>query len=236
MTATTPARPAPADLWHHYGRNRAATDRTVPSSFFWTWGQDTGPGAELLGALAGRHVADLGSGAARHAAHLAVQHNPAQVDAIDASPAQHAIALDLYSHLAPTLRPVHADVTQHLIDHPDHYDAAYSVFGAVDFADPRRLLPATATALRPGGLFVVATLGHYLTGAPAEPDVVHADIPAKNPDGTAATMRRWVLQEHVWTKLLDEAGFTGITADLLPPATPGPRAADTLLLRACRQP
>ncbi|MER7583716.1 hypothetical protein [Kitasatospora sp. NPDC097691] len=47
-------------------------------------------------------------------------------------------------------------------------------------------------------------------------------------------MRRWVLQEHVWTKLLDEAGFTAISIDRLPPVASGPRSADTLLLQAYR--
>ncbi|MFE9248814.1 hypothetical protein [Streptomyces sp. NPDC007088] len=30
------------------------------------------------------------------------------------------------------------------------------------------------------------------------------DVPAKTPDGEAATPRRWVLQEHVWTKALPD--------------------------------
>ncbi|GAA4340791.1 hypothetical protein GCM10023086_76570 [Streptomyces venetus] len=76
-----------------------------------------------------------------------------------------------------------------------------------------------------------STLAHYLNGAPAQPDAVVADIPAKTPGGEATTMRRWVLQEHVWTKLLDEAGFTNMTVDVLP-ATVGPRTADTLLVSA----
>ncbi|MEU8653566.1 hypothetical protein [Streptomyces sp. NPDC048737] len=46
-------------------------------------------------------------------------------------------------------------------------------------------------------------------------------------------MRRRVLQEHVWAKLLDEAAFTRITTDVLP-ATGGPRTADTVLVSAHR--
>lgn len=45
-------------------------------------------------------------------------------------------------------------------------------------------------------------------------------------------MRRWVLQEQVWTKLLDEAGLTEITVNVLPAATEGTRTADTLLVSA----
>ncbi|KND38779.1 methyltransferase domain-containing protein [Streptomyces stelliscabiei] len=219
------------DLWHHYGRARAIRDRAVPSTFYWSWSQDAGPGPEILGDLTGRCVGDLGAGAARHAAHLAVHHQPARIVAVDASPAQHAMATDLYAHLAPRLRMVQSGAVPHLQAMPGAYDVLYSVFGAVDFTDPRDLLSAAAVALTPGGRLAFATLAHFLNGAPAQPDVVAADIPAKAPDGEAATMRRWVLQEHVWTKLLDEAGFTDITVDVLP-ATSGPRTADTLLVTA----
>nr|BFD90960.1 hypothetical protein KitaXyl93_23200 [Kitasatospora sp. Xyl93] len=236
MKTTSPAQGTAPDLWHHYGRTRASTDRSVPGSFSWVWAQDGGPGAEALGDLTGLVVADLGAGAARHAAHLATHHCPARVDAIDASPAQYAMARDLYGHLAPRLRPVLADVATHLDGRQLEYDVVYSVFGAADFTDPRLLLPAAARALRPGGLFAASTLGHYLSGAPAEPDAVHADIPALAPDGTPTTMRRWVLQEHVWTKLLYDAGFTAISIDRIPPAAAGARSADTLLILAHRQP
>jgi SAM-dependent methyltransferase len=222
-----------ADLWHHYGRARAASDRAVPGTFYWSWGQAAGPGPEVLGDLTGRCVGDLGAGAARHAAYLAVHHQPAHITAIDASPAQHAMATDLYAHLAPRLRIVASDAVPHLNTMTGTYDVLYSVFGAVDFTDPRVLLPAAAAALKPGGRLVFATLAHYLNGAPAQPDAVAACVPAKTPDGEAATMRRWVLQKHVWTKLLDEAGFTDITIDVLPATTDGPRSADTLLVSAC---
>lgn len=228
MTTTTP------DVWHHYGRTRAATDRAVPESFHWIWGQDGGPGPEVLGDLAGLRVGDLGSGAARHAAHLATRRQPAQVDAVERSPAQHAMATDLYGHLAPRLRLVQSDAVEHLHATPGAYDVLYCVFGAVDFTEPRELLPAASAALRPGGRLVFSTLAHYLSGAPGQPDVRHADIPAKTPDGETTTMRRWVLQEHVWTKLLDEAGFTRISIDMLPPITAGPRTAETLLVSAFR--
>ncbi|WP_373428706.1 class I SAM-dependent methyltransferase [Streptomyces rishiriensis] len=222
-----------ADLWHHYGRIRHTTDRAVPGEFHWSWGQDSGPGAELLGDLDGRCVGDLGAGAARQASHLAVHHHPAGIVAVDASPAQHAMACDLYGHLAPRLRLALCDVPAHLRASTDTYDVLYSVFGAVDFTEPRELLPAAASALRPGGRLVFSTLAHHLGGTPAHPYVQHTEIGGKTPDGTAAVIRRWVLREHVWTKLLDEAGFTRITTEVLP-GGPGPRAADTLLVTAYR--
>ncbi len=79
MTTATP------DLWHHYGRSRAASDRAVPAAFRWSWSQDGGPGTEILGDLTGLRVADLGAGAARHAAHLVTRHQPEQVHAVDDS-------------------------------------------------------------------------------------------------------------------------------------------------------
>ncbi len=227
---TTP----PADLWHHYGRARHATDRAVPDAFRWSWSQDSGPGAAALGDVTGLHVGDLGAGTARHAAHLALHHQPARIDAVDASPAQHAMAADLYGHLAPRLRIEQADVVSHLrAAAGGAYDVLYSVFGAVDFTEQRELLPAAAAALRPGGRLVFSTLAHYLGGARARPDVQHADVPARTPDGEAVTMRRWVLQEQVWSKLLTEAGFTRISVAVLPGGA-GPRTADAHLVTACR--
>ncbi|MFB6752515.1 hypothetical protein ACFCX6_16425 [Streptomyces sp. NPDC056353] len=135
--------PPTADLWHHYGRTRHAPDRAVPDRFSWSWSQDSGPGAAVLGDITGRRVADLGAGAARHAAHLAVHHRP------------------------------------------------------------------------------------------AHPAVQHTEIGARTPDGEVAGTRRWVLQEQVWTKLLDEVGFTRISTQTLPGGT-GPRAAHALLVTAFR--
>ncbi|KRV50443.1 hypothetical protein AQ490_15250 [Wenjunlia vitaminophila] len=144
------------------------------------------------------------------------------------------MATHLFGHLAPRLRLVHADVVDHLTAAPGRYDVLYSLFGAADFTDPRSLLAAAARALRPGGRLVISTLAHYLSGSPAETDVTHADIPTKTPTGEPATMCRWVLQEHVWTKLLAETGLRDVTVDTLPAAANGPRAADTLLLSARR--
>ncbi|WP_093622609.1 methyltransferase domain-containing protein [Streptomyces sp. 3213.3] len=225
-----------SDLWHHYGRTRAEHDREVPDTFHWIWSQDSGPGPEVLGDLSGRVVGDLGAGAARHAAHLVVHHEPAQVDAVDASPGQYEMAAGLFGHLAPRLRIVSCDAVSHLTATANTYDVLYSVFGALDFTDPRELLPAAVVALRPGGRLVFSTLAHYVGGAPAQPDVVAASVPGEDSAGVATTMERWVLQEHVWVKVLDEVGFTGISVDVLPSAVRGPRTADTLLVTATRRP
>ncbi len=51
--------------------------------------------------------------------------------------------------------------------------------------------------------------------------------------GARFPMHRWVLQEHVWTKVLDEAWFTDIHVMALP-AGDGRRPAASLLLTAKR--
>lgn len=118
---------------------------------------------------------------------------------------------------------------------PETYDVLYSVFGAVDFTEPRELFRAASAALRPGGRPVFSTLAHYIDGQPAEADALATDVSAKTAEGEAAVLRRWVVQEHVWTKLLDDAGFTGINVDLLPTIGKGSRDADTLLVTAFRR-
>ncbi|CAL9392766.1 hypothetical protein [Streptomyces sp. enrichment culture] len=80
-----------------------------------------------------------------------------------------------------------------------------------------------------------STLAHYLGGAPAETDVVPAEIAVRTPGGETTTMRRWVLQEHVRTKVLGESGFTGIGVDTLPSPADAPRSVATLLIRAVRR-
>ncbi|MFE7171241.1 hypothetical protein [Streptomyces sp. NPDC057616] len=154
----------------------------------------------------------------------------ARVDAADASPGQITMACDLYGHL-PRLQIVASGVVAHLQTKPRSYEVLYSVFGAVDFTEPRALLPTAYAALKPGGRLVFSTLAHFLSGDVAEAEVVSRQIAAKSADGEGAWMPRRVLREQVWTKLLDEAGFTGISVQTWP-AADGPRPAATLLVSA----
>ncbi|WP_234426913.1 class I SAM-dependent methyltransferase [Streptomyces niger] len=229
MTSSSPSPAGEPDLWHHYGRH-GETD--VPDRLHWDWYQRRGPGAELLGDVAGQKVADLGAGGARHAAHIARALRPARVVGIDSSPAQHARGCERYGHLA-RLELVRADAVAYLQDHPGAFDACYSVFGAVDFTDPRKLLPTVATALRPGGLLVFSTLAHYTTGEAPESEVRSARIPIRLPGGSDATLDRWVLDIPVRERLLTETGFSLIGTDTLRDRAPDSPVA-TNIFRARR--
>jgi SAM-dependent methyltransferase len=221
---------ASSDLWHHYGRARAEHDREVPGGFRWGWDQVSGPGAEVLGELSGRVVGDLGAGAGRQAAHLAVRHGPARVDAVDGSGAQCGRAEGLFGHLAPRLRVVRADAVAHLRAAAGAYDVLYSLFGAVCFADPRDLLPAAFGALRPGGRLVFATLAECVDGTPARAVVEPVEVGARTAAGEAAAMRRWVLRPEVWERALTGAGFAEVGVE----GVTGVRGPGTSLVTAHR--
>ncbi|MFE9818527.1 class I SAM-dependent methyltransferase [Streptomyces sp. NPDC005773] len=211
MNPSSPTPAAPADLWQQYGATSpAATPRGVDARMYWDWYQRTGPGAEILGNVAGRAVTELGAGAGRQAAHVAGCTAATRVLAIDSSPTQHTKARALYGHV-PGVEFIEADARDYLHRHPRSTDVIYSVFGAVDFTDPRTTLPAAAAALRPGGRLVFSTLAHYRNGSPPETDCRPADIPTRT-----GTMRRWVLDMPVWEKLLGESGFDHCRAETLP--------------------
>ncbi|MBT2511212.1 class I SAM-dependent methyltransferase, partial [Streptomyces sp. ISL-98] len=141
--------------WQSYGEHHLERRTTLPEVDRIDWGfWGTGPGAEVLGDLTGKRVLDIGCGPGRHAAYLVREHG-AVVDALDSSPSQHERARTRYGDL-PGLRLVLADATEHL-ETAEPYDVIYSM-NAVPYIDPHRLLPAVATALRPGGTFFFTAL------------------------------------------------------------------------------
>ncbi|MEU3052891.1 class I SAM-dependent methyltransferase [Streptomyces griseus] len=229
--ASTSSSPADTlDRWHHYGSS--SSGRRAVSRLYWDWYQCAGPGDELLGDVTGRTVAELGAGACHQAAYVAAELKTDRVIAIDSSAAQHRRSRSLYGDVSG-LDFVHRDAAAHLQDHPSSLDAAYSIFGALDFTDPQALLPAAAVALRPGGTLVFSTLAHYRTGAPPETECRPADIQTRRPDGSPGTMQRWVLAPAVWAKLLDEHGFDLTDSDTVNgPGPDGGAPVATNLFRA----
>jgi 8-oxo-dGTP pyrophosphatase MutT (NUDIX family) len=114
----------------------------------------TGPEAEdaFLGELSGRRVLELGCGTVSRAARLVRAHG-ALVDAVD--PAADAIGRARAGHGSlPGLRLVHAGFEAHLRT-AEPYDVICSA-DDVPAGELRRLLPALATALVPGGTLCLA--------------------------------------------------------------------------------
>jgi len=201
----------------------------------WDWYQRTGPGVEVLGNPTRCTIADLGAGTGRQAAYIAQNHQPAEVIAIDSSPSQSERARNLYGHI-PGLTFIEADATDYLQQHPSSLDMCYSAFGALDFTDPRTLLPAIATSLRPGGILVIATLAHTRDGRPAAGEVRPTNHSFLDQDGNPKAIAWWVLSPPVWAGLLTATGFIHhSTQEIRDPGTTTEPPMAVNLIRATRK-
>lgn len=133
-----------AEAWTIYGQrqlNRAFMP-PVPEKLNWTPWEGIGPGAELLGEIAGKRVLDIGSGAGHHAVHLARVHG-ARMTAIEQSPTQHQRAVGTHAGVHG-VEFVQGDVVDYLRT-AEPFDAAYAI-GTLAFADPHRSCPRCARA------------------------------------------------------------------------------------------
>jgi SAM-dependent methyltransferase len=193
-----------ADVWQAYAAHHLRRGTVVEEAERIDWGfPGRGPDDAFLGDLKGRRVLDLGCGRARHAARLVRAHG-AEVDAVDSAPGQIARARARYGCL-PGLRLGHADAVAHLCA-AQPYDVVYSV-NAVPFVDPRRLLPALATALAPGGTLCFSVLHTNSRGDGPSSEVVARPETLLFAGSGEATVRMWVLTPEVWEELLtDQCG------------------------------
>jgi len=205
--------------WTAYGAHHIRRGTEIPDAVRFSWALwPCGPGAEVLGDVAGRRVMDLGSGVGSNAAYLTREYG-ALVDAVESSPTQHARARARYGH-RPGLNLVLADAVDHLTTTTPAYDTVYSV-NCVPYIDPRRLLPALAGALEPGGRLVFSALHTNSTGhgpsttATARPEI----LPLAG--GGELTVRMWVLAEALWQTLLTDHGFQLDGIDVLDAPEPG---------------
>ncbi|MBB3081080.1 8-oxo-dGTP pyrophosphatase MutT (NUDIX family) [Streptomyces violarus] len=208
----TPPEDANAEAWRAYGAHHLRRGTEPPEVARIDWGfEGTGPGTEVLGELAGRRVLDLGCGPARHAAHLVRAHG-ALVDAVDASAGQYERARARYGSL-PGLRLVLADAVEHLRT-AEPYDVVYSL-RAVPYLDPHRLLPALASALRPGGRLCFTVLHTTSRGdGPSDRVTARPEI-LRMAGGGDITVHMWVLTPDLWTELLTEYGLRVEHVDVL---------------------
>ncbi|WP_242454792.1 class I SAM-dependent methyltransferase [Bailinhaonella thermotolerans] len=128
-----------------------------------------------------------------------------------------------WGHL-PGARFVQADAAGYLADTAQRWEAIYSIWGAVWFSDPARLLPLVRARLAPGGRFV-------FSHAPAVPGCY-------GPQGMYGSgfrsrpvwVRRWAYEPHVWADVLAGHDFTEIEAWIEP--APDPALLGTLIVTA----
>ncbi|MFD4688986.1 class I SAM-dependent methyltransferase [Streptomyces sp. NPDC058463] len=205
------------EIWTTYGTHQLTRGLELPELDRWDWGiPETGPGATVLGEVAGLRVLDLGSGLGRHAAKLAAL--GAEVTAVDASPTQHRRALTRYPDTSG-LRLVCDDAVAHL-HAADPYDLIYSV-GSVPYLDLDRLLPALANGLKPGGRLVFSALhtNSYGSGpstrATPRPEILR--LPGTTDDHP---VNMWVLTPQLWEELLVQHGLTMESVTAIDSPTP----------------
>lgn len=128
---------------------------TPPRRFELTRVPGVGPDAEILGALDGAVVVEIGCGSGRNLAHLVAHHRAVGIG-IDHDPAKIERARSFYGHI-PDLRFVLGDAADELRRMgPDSADVVLSVFGALSFTDdPQALLVGCRRVLRSSGRFLV---------------------------------------------------------------------------------
>ncbi|MFD3475938.1 NUDIX domain-containing protein [Streptomyces sp. NPDC058695] len=203
MHSTEPEA-ANARAWVQYGHHHLQRGTEIPEVDRISWGfWPTGPGAEVLGDLAGLRVLDLASGLGRHAAHLVREHG-ATVDAVEASASQHTRAVARYGDM-PGLTLIHADAVEHL-QRSAPYDVIYSIHG-FGYINPHRLLPALRHGLKPGGRLAFSVLHTNFRGRGPSSSVAPRTETLPLADGEDQIVEMWVLTPKLWEDLCVDNGI-----------------------------
>lgn len=140
-----------AGYWDHYakGVSEEAREDALKNAFGWTQYEGHGPGDELLGDPV--TALELGSGSGNAVAALATK--GVEATGLDISPVQIENAKKRWGRL-PGAGYVQGDAISYLTQTARQWDAIYSIWGAVWFTDPVRLLPLVHDRLTPGGKLV----------------------------------------------------------------------------------
>lgn len=191
------------ELWDTFAES--TKDKVFKSDpvFCWTQYAGHGPGPELLGHPA--TALELGCGTGRALAYLAQK--GVKTTGVDLSPVMVANTTERWGPLGA--RFVCAEVLDHLSSTTETYDAVYSIFGAVWFTDPAKLLPLIAERLNPGG---VLTFSH----PPAIPGAYGPQGMYKGGfAGKAMYTYRYSYTPRKWETLLLKAGFKEADVQIL---------------------
>ncbi|MFF1512016.1 class I SAM-dependent methyltransferase [Streptomyces sp. NPDC058326] len=191
--------------------------------FNWTQWPDHGPDETILGDIPGARVLDLGCGSGGNLAHLVAL--GAEAVGVDISPVQVAKARERWPHL--DVRQQTAE--EFLAAGEDEFTAVCSVFGAAWFTDPAELLPLVHARLAPGGVYAFSHTPPALAGCYG-PQASQVQPPEKGAE--PLYVKRWDYERGRWTEILQRAGFTDVTAEVLAP--PAGKRTGTLLVRGVR--
>ncbi|NDZ79124.1 class I SAM-dependent methyltransferase [Streptomyces sp. SID10853] len=203
------------DLWDTYATS--VTREIGAPVMNWTQYAGHGPGVELLENPS--TVLEIGCGTGRTLAYLAEQ--GVKATGVDMSP----VMVDAVRERWGGRVSFHcAEVLDFLRDGVEQYDAVYSIFGAVWFTDPAKLLPLVVKALRPGGSLV-------FSHPPAIPGAYGPQGMYKGGfAGRAQFTYRYSYTPRKWESLLLGAGFPRAEARIL--EAPEPDHIGTLIGRA----
>lgn len=192
---------------------RAANGAGATTWLNWTQYADHGPDEAVLGDLRGKRVLELGSGSGCNLAHLTTL--GAHCVGVDIAPIRTSAAERKWGHL-DAIEFVTADVVDYLTRESSAFDVVYSIFGAVWFTDPDLLLPLVRDRMTPGGVFAFS----HLPAVDDEPKpgrlITKVNLPAER-----------------WQAKLADAGFGGVTAEVVPAPMPG--KPGTMLITARRE-
>ncbi|MGM9445004.1 class I SAM-dependent methyltransferase [Streptomyces murinus] len=201
---------AQASPWHAHALQRTATGPTgplsVPARMEWTTRPGQGPGADVLGPdLRGKRLLELGCGPGHNAAHLTTRHG-AHVTGVDLVGLQVRRARSHYGRLN-NLTFVAGHALHYLQASDEHFDAVYSVFGAIGLVAPELLLPAIAQHLKPGRTLAFS-VPHPQRGGlrPTTDDRPRRDY-VTLPDRSQLPIARWEFATGSWEQHLSQAGF-----------------------------
>ncbi|MFD4480424.1 class I SAM-dependent methyltransferase [Streptomyces sp. NPDC058471] len=206
--------------------HRTDTPQVAPADIAWTSWPGRGPGAEILGDLAGQAVAELGCGTGEHVAYAAA-HGVRLALGIDASPRRLEQARARFGHLTTTEWQL-GDAASVLAQIPV-LDVCYSIFGALWYADPKQLLPVIAARLRQGGRLV------FSVNAPRPGEQCGRRVDNLTLDaGTRLPVIHYAFGPAAWTNLLLRNGFRLV--EVRPVEGPQGSPHHTLVISAQRAP